>query len=78
MRNYQYLQHILIVERCCQSMSVSASEPTRSKQWTSMGKFLFYMMGSKDHPIYTNSIDSKIQNSNRQYLYHSRYGWMVS
>ena len=59
-------------------MSVSATEPTRSMQWTSMGNFLFYKMGSKDHPIYANSIDSKIQNSNQQYLYLSRYGWMVS
>ena len=59
-------------------MEISASEATRSKQWTSMGKFIFYKMGSNERPIYANSIGLKIQNSNRQYLYLGKHGWMVS
>ena len=70
----------VLIATCCQSVSVTASGPAKSKQSTIMGKFFFYKMGKNGRPIF--------KNSKKLYLYlyldiyanatdASHYSWMV-
>ena len=66
LRDYE----IYILGSCCKVMFVSASEKTKSKLSTKVGKFRLYKTDPNEQPIYANS--------RKQYLYvDSKYGWSV-
>jgi len=61
----------ITIVTCCQSVSITASSAVKSAQWTRLGRFNFYKMGSSGRPIYSNS--------EKQYLYLDADGrWRVS
>ena len=63
--------YCVLIATCCQSVSVTASGPAKSKQWSRMGKFRFYKMGINGRPIF--------KKLGKQYLYLASNGqWKVS